>query len=132
MLARSFKSAAELRLTEIEHDSLIKVLHMLERGEIEQKLFNMSSIGGRCGTPSCMLGWARIVSRDEELFDRCSGLGNSPDALRALFLYKDSHSWVEHFAKKNRNASGVETSAAALALSNYLTIGEPRWAEALA
>ena len=105
---------------------------MLERGEIEQKLLNMSSIGGRCGTPSCMLGWARIVSMDSDLFDRCSGPGGAPDALRDLFLYKDSWSWIEHFAKQNMAASTVEPGTAALALSSYLTLGEPRWSEALA
>jgi hypothetical protein len=58
MLARSFKTATELGLLEVEYDALVTTLYALERSDKEISFFNMKQFIGVCGTPSCMAGWA--------------------------------------------------------------------------
>ena len=60
MLARSFLSAADLRISEIERDALIATLHAFEREEIVS--FSMRNFREDCGTPACICGWANHLS----------------------------------------------------------------------
>lgn len=140
MLARSFLSAEQLGLEEAEHTALIKVLHMLERGEIayydagdtaDGKYlrtkpigFNMQAFYAKagCGTIHCMAGWAEIVGRLDPYQLAIKRLGNNTTANQ---LY-------ELFEAPNHDVPTITPAQAAHALSNYLTTGEPRWAEALA
>ncbi len=133
MLARSFKTAAQLNITEMELSALKAVLGMLERGEIPHRKFSMQSTGDalfwkgeECGTPACICGWARHVTRNLA-FD--GSLRRYPRDLCNLFLMgadKRSLDAVEVIWPK------ITTAVAARALSNYLTTGEPRWSEAVA
>jgi hypothetical protein len=130
MLARSFKTATELNLTEEEHGALIQVLYALERGELKHApdskfgnfcdiiprptLFHMRMIFGEsdCGTTGCILGWAKTFARNHRLFQ-----GNFWGMLGELFGYDRPHIW------------DATPEQAAQALSNYLTTGAPRWDE---
>lgn len=59
MLARTFKSAAELGMESHEYNALVTVLHMIEDGIIPPEGINMSSY--HCGTKHCLAGWANVV-----------------------------------------------------------------------
>jgi|ERR1700722_2093707 len=133
MLAQNFKTATDLGIEDVELEALIKVLGMLERGEIKAPppkanfgstpnpniaptMFCMSFIkaGGECGTAACILGWAQIVADNDDIFEVTKG------PCEALFYPYDE-------AIRCRNPA-----QAAIALRNFLTFGEPRWHEALA
>lgn len=130
MLARSFLSAAELRLSEAEHGALIQVLGMFERGEIVDwpgvyggkpcsipNAFNMRM--WECGTAHCIGGWAQHVLGTNTLHARTSPIYT--DALSQLF-----------YPVTNIPMFEITVAQATRALSNYLTTGAPRWAEAIA
>jgi hypothetical protein len=59
MLARTFKTAAELGLLECEYEALHEVLRRLEDGRIPLSNVNMSVF--HCGTTHCLAGWATVI-----------------------------------------------------------------------
>lgn len=132
MLAQNFKTPAELGIADMEFGALVKVLGMLEREEIESSHFDMEIFQDQCGTIGCICGWCYFVSHGEafpevgnERHDRAEPLlKRLPLQLQQLFYIKtgftDAPIWK------------ATTSQAAIAVRNYLTFGEPRWAEALA
>ena len=65
MLARTFKSAAELGIPEHEREALCTVLYMIEDGQIDLALLKMHSYTDteRCGTTHCLAGWAHAVDK---------------------------------------------------------------------
>jgi hypothetical protein len=140
MLAQSFKTAAQLQISKAEHETLVKVLGMLERGEIkpspqrgrslgflpldkladyeiaEPEFFDMRHVicASDCGTSCCILGWAQYVSDD------------------AVFNYNHSNRGLGYLFYPNRE--GVDCTnpqQGAMALRNYLTSGFPRWREVM-
>lgn len=144
MLARSFLPAAELGISEIEQDALVRTLHMLERAEIawcgdtfvrfNGNGFSMATFGTKneCGTVACICGWAHLLSNglafpevacDHASLSEHRMTKRLPQGARDLFAFIG---WSGAMPSK------VTVAQAAHALSNYLTIGEPRWAEALA
>lgn len=145
MLARNLKPAAELGLSDTEHSALVAVLGFLEREEAKHRIdpykklpgngFNMDAVGSKsdCGTCACIMGWARIMTGDEDLFYRCNLHEQSPgvDGLRDLFLFKCTPVFDGIFKKDASNVRNVTLEQGAAALRNYLTLGEPRWAEVL-
>lgn len=131
MLAQNFKTPADLHITNAEFDAFLKVLGMLERGEVlhrpspmalrnvpasGQIYFNMDcwSQPTECGTVCCLGGLAEMVGG----FELSSLTRQHRPEIGALFY---PPGW----------ASNITTEQAAIALRNYLTDGEPRWAEAL-
>lgn len=140
MLAQNFMTPAALGLSDAEFKAMVKVLGMLERGEIpysspgEMRFlvpganptsFNMYHFAGatECGTACCICGWAVAVGRlrDTELLSK--RFGN--DGL--LRLFDPYHDGVSSGTTKS-----ITPDQAAIALRNFLTTGEPRWAEAIA
>lgn len=125
MLAQNFKTAAELGISEIEVDALIKVLGMLERGELTEQEFSMDTILHDCGSPACLCGWANYVSGGRAFPEapQTSRLYNRlPAGAINLFLLSGWRSEWE----------SITPSQAATALRSYLTTGVARWDEALA
>lgn len=138
MLAQNFMTAVELRITDAEQDALVRVLGMLERGEIHfgyadptqlsapqasmPTAFNMMAVLAQapCGTVGCILGWARYVSGGRA-FDGSQELKGD---LARLFV-------LDGFMGAMK-LSTISPAKAALALRNYLTTGEPDWSGALA
>ena len=134
MLAQNFMTPKQLDITATMHAALVKVLGMLERGEIVhapdvkdmfrfpkgQLNFNMNvwekPRGQNCGTVHCIGGWAEHVS------DARFRFGPLPRALGNLF-YPPSNSGLDY--------ERINTYQAASALRNYLTLGEARWDEVL-
>jgi len=111
MLAPYFKPPGDLGIDAAEHDALVQVLGMLERGEITDDEFDTSA------WPTCMVGWARRVG-GKNLFSR--PYHDWPCGLNDLV-----------------GGSGLgrtcrSTAQGAFVLRNYLTTGEPRWHEAAA
>jgi hypothetical protein len=133
MLAQNFKTAADLGISEVELDALIKVLGMLERGELKHTEsygdlayeaplgaivgFNMSSYYGEgtCGTVCCIAGWAEVVGR----LPRNSMAETANQGLSALFL-----------PGIGKCLEDIRPDKAAIALRSYLTTGDANWAEA--
>jgi hypothetical protein len=136
MLAQNFKTPAALRIKDAEFKALLKVLGMLERGEIVAMPKTANFLGKvsyntplcgfamatsrhdtECGTVGCILGWVCFIAEDQNLFRDAT--------LR-------SHSAHELFYPSGPAITLRRTEPAAIAVRNYLTFGEPRWAEALA
>lgn len=116
MLAQNFKTAAELGIEDAEWAALVKVLGMFERKEIPEHLFDMLHFGEpQCGLAGCILAWAGSVSPGVRLCAPFLG-GMYPHGLFQLFFE------VHQEAK---------TAHAAVALRNYLTIGQPNWDEVM-
>ncbi len=112
MLARTFKSAAELDIPEHEYNALVTVLYMAEDGKIKEENIYMPSF--HCGTTHCLAGWANVI--DEKAFPESrTGGGLSrrlPPPLRNLFGLNDGIM---------RSASGA---TAVKALRTYLETGK--------
>lgn len=144
MLAQSFKTAIELGLEDIELESLISVLGMLERGELKHvsfpdaalrtdegfrdavvgDCFNMArpEINLSCGTIGCIAGWARHISNG-------AAFGWAYNACN--FYHAGTRELCELFAPK-RNMDAIRPDQAAQALRSFLTTGKAHWKEALA
>jgi len=128
VLAQNFKTAKELGLADVELEALVKVLGMLERGEIVREEFHMGHFRHECRTPACMCGWAHHISAGKAFPELTCSLG-------PMILYRRfSGALVELFRLTAARGSGGEITPAqaAIALRNFLTHGEPRWAEAMA
>lgn len=82
MLARTFKSAAELGICEREYNALCNVHFMIEDGVIKLKDIDMSHIHG-CGTAHCLAGWANTIDPGAfpELTKLDNGYMRNPTAL---------------------------------------------------
>lgn len=119
MLAPNHKTPTALGISNIEFESLVKVLGMLKRGEIESKEFCMGTFHPECGSACCIAGWAGIVTPG--IFSRFRFSGDDT-ALGRLF-----------YPGRDRCCEAYDASPAqgAIALRSYLTHGEPRWDEAL-
>lgn len=125
MLAQNFKTAADLGLSDIEFESLVRVLGMLERGDIEPHQFTMATTGSvdwwddpqlECGTPACICGWARHVA-SQRVFRK--DMRMYPAGLQSLFcMGGDSVGAPINF-------HSIEE--ASIALRNYLRVGKPGW-----
>ncbi len=146
MLAQNLKTPADLGISDAEFASLQQVLGMLERGEVSHVpvsksfsiwdwgkavpiAFNLSEVYGaaECGTTACILGWARYLGRDDQLF------ANRGEPIQNLFCMGQYDHDTDIAAKaKVGGARNISTALAAQALRNFLTHGEPRWAEVLA
>lgn len=127
MLAQNFKSAAELRITQMQHKALMKTLVLLETGKLTHHKvtgiesgnpdkftghFNMMfwNMKMNCGTVCCIGGTAELVGKTS--FNK----GPNPSNLEDLFCPYDINDW-----------DLITTAHAAQALRNYLTIGNAQW-----
>lgn len=140
MLAQNFKMPADLGIEDAEFDALVKTLGMLERQEVEYfpvsnelssksrrnppKGFNMLFVNAEteCGTAACMMGWARELMGDRDLFRR----ELSPE-LSALFCTA-----VGAHGSRGKAAQDIQPAEGAAALRNFLTYGAPRWPQVFA
>jgi hypothetical protein len=142
MLARSFMSAADLKISSEQRDALIKTLNLFERGEVKHlnettrgDCFSMNYWSQECefvcGTICCIAGWAeKIVGKS--LFrvsedDRFDFNLQRPRALHCLFFPNDD----EDIAIDVHYYHSITVEQAARAISNYLTTGRPQWVEVL-
>lgn len=134
MLAQNFLTAADLGLRDIEHAALVRVLGMLERGELRHHpwsppwqnplsprsfcgLFNMShwAENTECGTVACIGGTAELIGgfTFSSIFDN--------HALDTLF-----------YPPRSLRYEIITPAQAAAALRNYLTHGAADWPSAVA
>jgi hypothetical protein len=113
MLAQNFMRPTSLGVNDVEFESLVRVLGMLERGEIESRLFDMAHVGNpQCGSPGCIIGWVKTLPGTERFASDRLFTGGLSELVQMR--------------------TGVSPGQAAIALRNFLTSGEPRWSEALA
>jgi hypothetical protein len=136
MLANNFMPPSALGLSDVEFESLVKLLGMLERGEIPDDQFTMRRVQHPCRTPACLCGWANHLSGGRAFpLEAKPGVTvfsgttyaprwrEMPQRLQNLFAYG---------GRATDPVYAASPSQAAIALRNFLTEGEPRWAEALA
>lgn len=135
MLAQSFKSAADLDITEPQRSALMKTLMLLETGKLQYRQvseesddsdeptfcenFNMRfwRVKHPCGTIACIGGTAELIG-DVTFGDRMRKPG-----LAQLF-------WP--WPMNNEQIAAITPAQAATALRSYLTIGDARWDLAVA
>ena len=128
MLARtidvgSFKTAAELKITEVAFEALVTVLGMLERGEIEAAYFDMQEWwqpgrdrrGRYCGSVGCIGGWMDFVA---------VRAGHNVGELQPSWKNVDLH---ELCHPMTLDAWFATPGQAAVAVRNYLTSGDAQW-----
>lgn len=138
MLAQNFKTPADLKIDDAEFDALRKVLGMLERAEllpldtgVKGDVFCMSATYSNehsCGTIGCIGGYAAVA------------MGLTGHSIKGhVYKYEKGGALSELYFPRGTGAGrllaglrNVTPSQGAIALRNYLTHGEPRWAEALA
>lgn len=123
MLAQNFMPAEALGIKEPLHLALIKVLGMLERGEIKSKKFNMRTIGKpQCGTAGCIQGWAKSVD------NRILGLL----MMERSALFNGAKPYLKLCIPNHCKPAWHATPAqAAIALRTFLTTGHDGWEEAM-
>ena len=122
MLAQNFKTPADLQIDPRAFEALLTVLRMLERGELlhhtEGGQFDLAT--WHCGTVGCIGGWADQIAGSCLIATNNRGKNEQLSEL------------VNPRAISHGDYSRVTPAQAAIALRNYLTFGEPRWAEAMA
>ena len=131
MLAQNFKTAEELGLADVEFGALVTVLRMLERGDIAAAEFHMGHFRHECRTPSCICGWAHHISNGRA-FGELSAAHHGPMMLYRRFDQNPGLVALFRMTASRGSGGDITTAQAAIALRNYLTHGEPRWAEAVA
>lgn len=126
MLAQNFKTPADLGVSKVEFYALIKVLGMLERGElVDHKCinshgkfeptipngFNMNCSGEKtaCGTVACIGGWIAILLEKPH-----------------TYVYETRANLHNLFWGYLPNTTVAE---AAIATRNFLTFGTALWNE---
>jgi hypothetical protein len=130
MLAYSYKTAKELRLSNKQHAALIDVLSLLDDGVLKHVPittefviggFNMCDYTGDwCDSIHCIAGWADHLHGTR--FEKQMRSGRANHALLQLFT-------VDSYDPDFMETITVEE--AATALRNYLTLGKPEWEQVL-
>jgi hypothetical protein len=125
MLARSFLSATDLGISEVEREALITTLFAFEREEISN--FTMRHFRETCGTPACICGWANYFSGGRAFAE----VSSMPGVLATKRLHSRLPKQLQYlFDIQGFPQQTAATQAqAAAALANYLASGEPRWEE---
>ena len=136
MLANNFMPPSALGLSDVEFESLVRLLGVLERGEIPDDQFTMRRVQHPCRTPACLCGWANHLSGGRAFpLEEKPGPTVFSSATYAPRWREMPRRLQNLFAYGGRATDPVYTaspSQAAIALRSFLTEGEPRWAEALA
>jgi hypothetical protein len=125
MLARSFLSATDLGISDVERDALIATLLAFERKEIEH--FSMRHFKASCGTPACICGWANHLS-EGHAFPEVSTMSGER-AVRVLYRRLPRELQYLFDIQGLPRQAGATQAQAVAALTNYLTLGEARWDE---
>jgi hypothetical protein len=124
MLARTYKTAKELRISKKRYAALLDVLDLLDNGALRHVPidtdfaicgFNMENyVGDRCDTVHCIAGWCDWLhdTKFAEYMDK-----PHPFELELLFYVDDDC----------EDRTKITVAQAAAALRNYLTLGEPLW-----
>jgi hypothetical protein len=128
MLARSFLPATALGISEVEREALIATLYAFERGEVDN--FTMRHFRESCGTPACICGWANYFSEGRAFMEVSSMSGTR--AVKRLYRRLPKQLQLLFDIQGFPQQAGATQPQAAAALSNYLTLGEPRWEEVTA
>jgi hypothetical protein len=122
MLAQNFLSPRDLGITDHEFETAVKLLGMLERGELKwvsantkkKKVpngFNM--VHWDCPTSACFGGWMERL-----------GCASSLDRRKFDELYYPN-------ASGRPSAYDAKTGQAAFALRSFLRTGKPQWKKAM-
>jgi hypothetical protein len=121
MLARTFKTAAELGIPEHEAHALQTVLYMLEDGEIKLESLYMGSwtVTTSCGTTHCIAGWANTV--DERAFREIAKDVRIGDYIRLKDRIPTELCLL--FGMDNIKMSRAEPGEATESLRHYLETG---------
>lgn len=111
MLQQNFKTAAELSLPPATYEGAIKVLGMMERGEIKPEQFTMMSahitrqINGVMQCQSCIAGWVHQVTN------------TIPGGLPYNLVCPTGYQYDKYSLEQAMHA-----------LRTYLVTGTPEWA----
>lgn len=154
MLAHNFKSADELKISDVEHATLIMVLRMMERGEIVNfpDSFTYKKTGERgnpkylymphffagmksdCGTAACLAGWCHMIS-DGKAFPELKNEYSRINGKRSPSYLSDIMSMMNRLSYETKvlfkldsciySSNNPPVEEVAIALRAYLTTGNP-------
>lgn len=127
MAPREFKTARQLRIKQKEYNALVKVLYMLEGGELvdtravspnskpPKNGFNMGveHLEIRCGTVACIGGWMAVFMNEDD-----------PTYYVVKFLIEDSSSPLKQLFWANTTAKSAK---AARTIRHFLRTGDVDW-----
>lgn len=142
MLAQNFMTAADLGISDDELSALIKVLGMLERGEL--KYADASIYVGVDGLPRIPDGFNMNIWASKEECGTVCCIGGTVDCLMGRrvdigigftaedLLQAGKPGLDDLFYPDILDRNAITPSQAASALRNFLTTGEARWSEAMA
>lgn len=126
-----FKSATALGISEVEQTTLIRLLGMLENGEIPEEKFRMDEVS--CGSAMCLCGWAYTISEgkafsfvksiiEKDYSQTLSRIMSKlPANLTNLFMFNQVPVCI-----RSMNINQIKATKA---LRSYLTVGEANWDE---
>jgi hypothetical protein len=136
-----FLSAATLEITEVERTALIKVLGMMERGEItsevqyksrtQRRLYMPDFIqtNNECETAACLAGWAHII--EPEAFPEVPIIMDYRHSVKAVMAksrlmirLSDEAKSLFRFGANAYSVSEPSVAEVAPILRNFLTTGK--------
>ena len=137
MLARNYKTAAELGIPNEVYEALFEVRDRLDRGELVHwhpqdpdnfrnptvpNGFNMATWTNEseCGTVGCIGGWVELISGAHIMFDMDSEL------TRLLYPLDDKTAVSSRFLRIDVYKT-ITPPQAVLAINNYLSTGKAQW-----
>jgi hypothetical protein len=127
MLAKTFKTAAELGIPEHEAHALTTVLYMLEDGEIKPENVIMAQWEAKCGTAHCLAGWAHAVDKDAfpEISRTCTFIcsGGQIRNIAASLYERLPRELSSLFGLANLTMITASAEQATAALRHYLETG---------
>lgn len=131
MLAQNFKTAADLRLSELERDALITVLGMLERGELTHVPVRdlPSSADYKVGTFTGHFN----MGEWEESYD-CGTvccIGGTAELIGGIGFNLSGNIPLSNLFYPAGNLDHITTDQAAKALRSFLSTGRARWRDAV-
>lgn len=120
MLAQNFKTPVDLRISDVQFETLVKLLGMLDREEIPAENLVMDTVW--CGTAGCLCGWAQRISGGTAFKVTPDGV-QPPRRLDTLFMMNISGDEIRRLH--------IRPDQAAIALRSFLTTGSPNWGNAI-
>ena len=105
-----YKTAAELKIEQWEHDALVALIGPLSRSELA---FDMTEPTYECGCACCIGGWVDAGNNDTKASIETAYAGGSLKELYFPFI--------------RTGAYRATAPQGARAIVNFLTLGDPRW-----
>jgi hypothetical protein len=137
-----FKTPQELGLTQLQFDSLVKVLELIENGRLKHGLFEESPRGHtfnmtnwvvqhECGTIACLAGSAELIAGYPKASNKRVFQGPVPDGTEIGKLFYCGATSRKDWSRCVEKARFVSETQAAVVLRGYLETGKADWSSVM-